>query len=604
MKFSRFRPQSKRRSTALSLSLMGLSTILVLTSHSAPAEATRPVVKTTSAIKNLKMSLPRPMDEVTKETFLGLDLEPAASRQLLISRANEYVNLRRGRLSAAQVQKWLDQCSKPGNADENPFCRYELDRRQITLRGRGQSPSSIDRSSAAADLKDGRYDKLVGQPYAVIGGAIKNLESSGQLQAIASRVADSSDCPPSIVSYAMAYKLEEQFPNSEVVDLAQKLYRRGAQCGADLYTAQSNFRLGLIQIWRNQCGEVQDIMAKVEAAPEARPFHARAKYWRHHCASVLNNEAAKKAARDSLLKDHPMSFHTLAIVGDDDALMSQVVAPEPPQAAVRSVVRPDLNGLIRGAEALIRAGSPHLAAEMLDRNVGDISSFEPEVRLYAAILLNRIGHALPKFKILASLFNDSPKMVSVQTMQLFFPLWYIKEVTSKQEQVDPLLIISLIRQESAFNKEARSIVGARGLMQVMPATARSVASVKTTKLYDPEINIGVGTKYFLKRLGQYGGDVELTLAAYNAGFARVEQWKRRYPTDNKMLFLDFIPFRETREYVSAILRNYYWYVKLYSPEQLRSTASVEGTKVNEVGMKVLAIMNANAGAAASLTEAK
>ena len=72
--------------------------------------------------------------------------------------------------------------------------------------------------------------------------------------------------------------------------------------------------------------------------------------------------------------------------------------------------------------------------------------------------------------------------------------------------------------------------------------------------------------YLRKRLAQYNGDVELTLAAYNAGFSRVDDWKRRYPTENRILFLDLIPFRETRDYVSSILRNYYWYTKLYGTD--------------------------------------
>ena len=143
--------------------------------------------------------------------------------------------------------------------------------------------------------------------------------------------------------------------------------------------------------------------------------------------------------------------------------------------------------------------------------------------------MNKIGFALPKFKILSSLFQDVPQMVTLDTMKMFFPIWYVDIVKKQERALDPLLILSLIRQESAFNKLARSGVGARGLMQVMPATARTVASVRTAKLFDPTVNIGVGTKYFSQKLHQYYGDVELTLAAYNAGFSRVDQWKKTLP---------------------------------------------------------------------------
>jgi soluble lytic murein transglycosylase len=250
---------------------------------------------------------------------------------------------------------------------------------------------------------------------------------------------------------------------------------------------------------------------------------------------------------------------------------------------------------------LIRAGAPNLGAEMVDRNAGEIATLEPEARLYVAVLMSRIGYSLPAFKVLTALFQDVPRMISQSTMRVFFPLAYYEIVKAKQAQVDPLLLLSLIRQESAFNKEAHSSAGARGLMQVMPATARSVASMRAKTLFDPFTNVKIGTKFFMKRLGDFDGDVELTLAAYNAGANRVEQWRKRYPTTNKMLFLDFIPFRETREYVSSILRNYYWYVKLYSPSVIGGVP--EGSKISVVDTKVLAIMNANAGAAAMLTNA-
>jgi soluble lytic murein transglycosylase len=261
-----------------------------------------------------------------------------------------------------------------------------------------------------------------------------------------------------------------------------------------------------------------------------------------------------------------------------------------------------VNPVLRAAEALERAGNATLAAEILDRNVSDISTIEPEVRLYTAAFLHRIGFSLTKFKILSSLFSDSPRLVTSATMELMFPLSYLDVVRKKQNEMDPLLFLSLMRQESAFNPEAMSGVGARGLMQLMPSTARGIRRVSKTELFKPEINIELGTTYFLKRLAQYGGDVELTLAAYNAGFSRVDAWKRRYPTDNRLLFMDFIPFRETRDYVSSILRNYYWYVRLYTPDTSKVALETGKPSIGPVGSstKVASILAANAGDAARL----
>jgi soluble lytic murein transglycosylase len=109
-------------------------------------------------------------------------------------------------------------------------------------------------------------------------------------------------------------------------------------------------------------------------------------------------------------------------------------------------------------------------------------------------------------------------------------------------------------------------MGARGLMQLMPRTARRMERVSKNALYDPKVNIRLGVRFFSHLSHRYGGDAELALAAYNAGPGNVDTWQARYPVDNRLLFVDLIPFRETREYVASIARNYFWYKKLYEEQ--------------------------------------
>jgi soluble lytic murein transglycosylase len=134
----------------------------------------------------------------------------------------------------------------------------------------------------------------------------------------------------------------------------------------------------------------------------------------------------------------------------------------------------------------------------------------------------------------------------------------------EEDPVRRLILMSLIRQESAFDPRARSRAGALGLMQVMPMTARRVAGVSTRKLREVDTNLQVGSKYFAMLLNQFDNDVELALAGYNAGPHRVKDWLRRYPVSDRILFNDLIPFKETREYVAAIVRNYFFYRRLES----------------------------------------
>jgi soluble lytic murein transglycosylase len=103
------------------------------------------------------------------------------------------------------------------------------------------------------------------------------------------------------------------------------------------------------------------------------------------------------------------------------------------------------------------------------------------------------------------------------------------------------------------------------------------------------LNIRLGTKYIGNLVNRYDRDAELALAAYNAGAERVDDWTKRYPTTDRMLFLDLIPYKETRDYVVLIGRNFYWYHTLYDNSPIaeihsggtglgRAPASADGTR--------------------------
>jgi hypothetical protein len=151
---------------------------------------------------------------------------------------------------------------------------------------------------------------------------------------------------------------------------------------------------------------------------------------------------------------------------------------------------------------------------------------------------------------------------------LHFPKPYLKEISDYSEDVDPIFVLSLVRQESAFDPYARSGANARGLMQVLPSTAKSIKrKISSNQLYDPEINLEVGVSYLSRLLKRYDGRVEYVLAAYNAGASNLDKWRDRVLDNNMMLFCDFMPFKETRSYVSLILRNYYWYSRIISEKE-------------------------------------
>jgi soluble lytic murein transglycosylase len=152
-----------------------------------------------------------------------------------------------------------------------------------------------------------------------------------------------------------------------------------------------------------------------------------------------------------------------------------------------------------------------------------------------------------------------------------FPLPYELNLRSEaaRNQLDPMLIAGLIRQESAFESKALSHAGAIGLMQVEPTTALKLARqlkvrYARTRLTDPGYNLQLGSRY-LANLIQSFGTPEAALAAYNAGEDHVVQWTTGQNYLETPEFVESIPFTETREYVQIVIRNSDVYRQVYGP---------------------------------------
>jgi soluble lytic murein transglycosylase len=148
------------------------------------------------------------------------------------------------------------------------------------------------------------------------------------------------------------------------------------------------------------------------------------------------------------------------------------------------------------------------------------------------------------------------------------PYWTDLKKSSSENALDPYLVASLIRQESAFNPNAVSNKNAVGLMQLLPKVGKGVAKQEKikhfspTQLFTPSMNLQLGTRYFRSMVDKFGA-FEYALAAYNAGSDRVQDWQGYGKYRDVQEFVESIPFTETREYVQAIMRNANLYRQLY-----------------------------------------
>lgn len=151
---------------------------------------------------------------------------------------------------------------------------------------------------------------------------------------------------------------------------------------------------------------------------------------------------------------------------------------------------------------------------------------------------------------------------------LFYPLKYQDYIltASLTYNVKPEVIASVINAESSFNSEAVSSKGAVGLMQVMPSTAEYLAqqlNLSTYDLFEPEINIMLGSYYLSYLIDQFG-DLKIAVCAYNAGPNRVRKWLNEQNISDKNINEFNIPYAETRNYLKKVLKNINFYQNCFN----------------------------------------
>jgi soluble lytic murein transglycosylase len=516
-----------------------------------------------------------------RERLTGQALDEPARRAAVGKLAEEYVQFKHLRKGFPRRKEMIDACQKeldaePSDTDAaaNPFCAIiasadEVHPREARVPHEHFNHATLRKIQQA--LVAGRIADLNGYPESALYVAMKKLPSSRSIQASMDAALAAPECPSSSVLTALGMRAERDFPEPAAKQTALRLLSRAVNCGEDLSSIKAGYRLGLLNIWDQNWPEANRVLKAVSEDPLAVDFRQRAIYWRYYAATQMKDEQLREDMQNRLLREYPLSLHALLVGGGPSKVELRILNSTDPAVAFRSATVPAANGVLIAAELLEERGEPQAANDLLGGYTEELKEVEAPVQLYATVLLMRSGEVLRKFKWMASLFHDNPSLISPPTLEMLYPLRRFEMIRSYENVVDPYLVISLIRQESAFNEGARSGAGALGLMQLMPATARRLDhQISRQKLLDPTTNVRLGVKLFSHLLTSYDGDVELALAAYNAGKDRVDEWRKRYPTDNRLLFIDLMPFRETREYVASIARNYYWYLRLYDMQAFRS----------------------------------
>jgi soluble lytic murein transglycosylase len=157
--------------------------------------------------------------------------------------------------------------------------------------------------------------------------------------------------------------------------------------------------------------------------------------------------------------------------------------------------------------------------------------------------------------------------------EIIYPLGWRNEVAeaARRAGLDPYLVAAVVREESSYYPRAVSRAGARGLMQLMPSTARPMADLRGlafeggSLLDDPSANLDIGASFLASLLKEFG-DPRLALAAYNAGPKRARDWWKARRTNDMEAWVEQIPFDETRHYVKRVMLSWEEYRRIYADE--------------------------------------
>ncbi len=358
------------------------------------------------------------------------------------------------------------------------------------------------------------------------------------------------NCDKAVETQALGYSMEIDFPADEAMTAAQALHEKVLTC--DIPKNESVFRLAVFAVQKGDCKRAEkylnDFPKDIEQGASDRLTYLRS----------LCDEDVKVAHRN------PLGGYGI-LLGDSGPLQG---LEAPAWYLTTSSGSADWDRLLATFIELSEKGQSgtikYIASKM---NFDEFRKLPISFQTSMLVLMNFATADLPVFRAMHSYLSEHPEMLAPSVAGLLFPVRYWSEIVENSKGTDPVLVKALIRQESAFNPQARSHAKAMGLMQLIYPTARIFGVKSQKRLFDPEVNITAGAQ-FLGRLIEQFGSVELALAAYNAGPLKVKEWKKRYPTENINLFVEMIPYSETREYVRLVNRNYRIYQTLLIKPQI------------------------------------
>jgi soluble lytic murein transglycosylase len=428
------------------------------------------------------------------------------------------------------------------------------------------------------------YRGVIRQSEGAPDEALSDFEASLGLDAAGS-LADE-------VAWARAGLMEELGRSADAATAYGELWRAYP---ASEHAAEAAFRSGFLPFRDGDATAAQTAWSQTLAAPLDATTQARIHLWLGKAALVLGDGQEASAQFQQAQQAAPDSLFALRA---EAWLAGQGTAPLPVQAQVSaSAGQPDWAAVQAwlvvwfGAETPAPASPvPTEPAWLRGRELYLLGLHQEAEKEFLAVLSESASDPWALYRLARSFEDlglthlaaraagrllarshaplaDAPRSL----LEVAYPLAYapLVEAASRENEVSPLVLLALIRQESLYDPQATSVAGALGLTQVIPSTAMEIAEklgrqdFEFRDLLEPSLNIEFGAFYLADQLRLFDGDLYLALAAYNGGPGNALRWRDDPAAADPDLLMETIDLEETRSYLELVLANYAVYRFLY-----------------------------------------
>lgn len=374
--------------------------------------------------------------------------------------------------------------------------------------------------------------------------------------------------------------------NVELVDLLAKSYMhtRDYSRAEDYFSeitkkysgtkesVEAYFYMGLVNYMGKKYSKAQSLFEKVLAQTQYTEHELSSRYWLWRTSQKIDVQRAQQEAQ-ILVSKFPFSYYGLLAIADQNkGAVDFNSLNKPVKAQYEMWLSPRELDSWKRLQVLLESGWYEEASqELAELPMPNTADGQALLARYFAAAMD-----YPKaIRMINKGWDEKSDLRVMPFVDVAFPKEFIKTIESQSAQykLNPLLVLSLIRQESSFNTRAVSTSGALGLMQMIPPTAKDVAQALKIKdlelplsMYNPDTNIKMGTYYIAKMIKDFESNVPFALAAYNAGPTKVKRWLSASGVKPQLtsspeyeVWFDLLPWSETRFYIKAILRNYLIY---------------------------------------------